>query len=209
MLQSLTPYARRIPVWLVYLVGFLPGIWVWYAAFNNKLGADPLAVLEHETGIWALRYLIAALAITPLLRLTRLNLIKFRRAFGLLAFYFVIMHLVAWVWLDRGLDWSAMWTEIVKRPYITIGMAAFVMLVPLALTSNTFAIHRLSALAWRRIHWWAYPATLLGAVHFILVVKRWPPEPMIYLGIVTLLLAWRAWTPLQKRLRNREERSLA
>jgi len=126
MLQGLTAYARLLPVWLVYLVGFIPGVWVWYAAFNNKLGADPLAVLEHETGIWALRFLIAALAITPLLRMTRLNLIKFRRALGLLAFYYAAMHLAAWVWLDRGFDLAAIWAEIVKRPYITIGMAAFV-----------------------------------------------------------------------------------
>lgn len=199
MLKNVTPYARKIPVWLVYALGFIPGVWVWYAAFNNKLGADPLAVLEHETGIWALRFLIAALAITPLLRLTRLNLIKFRRSLGLLGFAYAIMHLTAWIWLDRGFEWSAMWTEIVKRPYITIGMAAFVMLVPIALTSNNISVRRMSAAAWKRLHWWVYPATLFGAVHYLLVVKRWPPEPMVYLGIVLALLLWRAWKPLMSR----------
>ncbi len=200
MLQSLSPLVRRVPVWTVYVLGLGPGVWVWYAAFNNKLGADPLAALEHETGIWALRFLIAALAVTPLLRLLKLNLIKFRRAFGLLGFYYALMHLVAWVWLDRGLLWSAIWAEIIKRPYITIGMAAFAVLVPLAVTSNNLAVRRIQAATWKRIHWWAYPATLLGAVHFILVVKRWPPEPMIYLGIVVALLAWRAWKPVKMRL---------
>jgi len=199
MLQFLSPFVRRVPVWLVYVVGFLPGIWVWYAAFNNKLGADPLAALEHETGIWALRFLIAALFVTPLLRLLRLNLIKFRRALGLLGFYYALMHLTAWVWLDRGFLWSAIWTEIVKRPYITIGMAAFVILIPLAVTSNNLAVKRIQTAMWKRIHWWAYPATLLGAVHYLLVVKRWPPEPMIYLGIVLALLLWRAWPALKRR----------
>ena len=199
MLQFLSPFVRRVPVWLVYVVGFLPGIWVWYAAFNNKLGADPLAALEHETGIWALRFLIAALFVTPLLRLLRLNLIKFRRALGLLGFYYALMHLTAWVWLDRGFLWSAIWTEIVKRPYITIGMATFVILIPLAVTSNNLAVKRIQTAMWKRIHWWAYPATLLGAVHYLLVVKRWPPEPMIYLGIVLALLLWRAWPALKRR----------
>ena len=192
MLQVLNAPVRKIPVWLVYGVGLVPGFWVYWAGFNNRLGADPLAVIEHETGIWALRFLIAALVVTPLLRLTRLNLIKFRRALGLLGFYYAVMHLAAWVWLDQGFAWGAMWTEIVKRPYITIGMAAFVILVPLAATSNNAAVRRLSAASWKRIHWWGYPATLLGAVHFLLVVKAWPPEPLIYLGIVVLLLAWRA-----------------
>lgn len=200
MLQNLSPLVRRVPIWMIYVLGLAPGVWVWYAAFNNKLGADPLAALEHETGIWALRFLIAALAVTPLLRLLRLNLIKFRRAFGLLGFYYALMHLVAWVWLDRGFLWSAIWTEIVKRPYITIGMAAFAVLVPLAVTSNNWAVRRLQTATWKRIHWWAYPATLLGAVHFLLVVKRWPPEPMIYLGIVVALLAWRLWKPMKMRM---------
>jgi len=171
MLQFLSPFVRRVPVWLVYVVGFLPGIWVWYAAFNNKLGADPLAALEHETGIWALRFLIAALFVTPLLRLLRLNLIKFRRALGLLGFYYALMHLTAWVWLDRGFLWSAIWTEIVKRPYITIGMAAFVILIPLAVTSNNLAVKRIQTAMWKRIHLWAYPATSLGAVHYESVAR--------------------------------------
>ncbi len=199
MLQFLNAPLRKIPVWLVYAVGLIPGVWVYWAGFNNRLGADPLAVIEHETGIWALRFLIAALCVTPLLRLGRLNLVKFRRALGLLGFYYAAMHLVAWVWLDQGLSWSAIWTEIVKRPYITIGMAAFLILIPLAVTSNNMAVRRLSSSVWKKIHWWAYAATALGAVHFLLVVKSWPPEPVIYLGIVAALLGWRVWNARSPR----------
>jgi len=194
MLQSLNAPLRKIPVWLVYAVGLVPGIWVYWAGFNNRLGADPLAVIEQETGIWALRFLIAALCVTPLLRVARLNLIKYRRALGLLGFYYASMHLAAWVWLDRGFSWVAIWEEIVKRPYITVGMIAFVILVPLAVTSNDWSVRRLDTASWRRIHRWGYAATALGATHFLLVVKAWPPEPMIYLGIVAGLLAWRFWS---------------
>lgn len=186
-------FLRYIPVWLIYLAGLVPGVWLWYAAFNNKLGADPLAVLEHETGIWALRFLIAALLVTPLLKLFRINLMKFRRSLGLLGFCYALMHLTAWVWLDRGFIWSQIWAEIVKRPYITVGMAAFVLLIPLAATSNNWSVRRMTSASWKRTHWLAYPATFLGAAHFLLVVKRWPPEPIIYLAIVVVLLAWRAF----------------
>ena len=193
MLQWLNAPLRKIPVWLVYGVGLIPGVYVYWAGFNNRLGADPLAVIEHETGIWALRFMIAALFVSPLLRLLRLNLIKFRRSLGLLGFYYAAMHLAAWVWLDRGFSWSAIWTEILKRPYITVGMVAFVILVPLAVTSNDWAVRRLATATWRRIHWWAYIATALGAIHFLLVVKAWPPEPLIYCAIVAVLLLWRVW----------------
>ena len=193
MLQWLNAPLRKVPVWLVYGVGLIPGVYVYWAGFNNRLGADPLAVIEHETGIWALRFMIAALFVSPLLRLLRLNLVKFRRSLGLLGFYYAAMHLAAWVWLDRGFSWSAIWTEILKRPYITVGMVAFVILVPLAVTSNDWAVRRLATATWRRIHWWAYIATALGAIHFLLVVKAWPPEPLIYCAIVAVLLMWRVW----------------
>ena len=193
MLQWLNAPLRKVPVWLVYGVGLIPGVYVYWAGFNNRLGADPLAVIEHETGIWALRFMIAALFVSPLLRLLRLNLVKFRRSLGLLGFYYAAMHLAAWVWLDRGFSWPAIWTEILKRPYITVGMVAFVILVPLAVTSNDWAVRRLATATWRRIHWWAYIATALGAIHFLLVVKAWPPEPLIYCAIVAVLLMRRVW----------------
>lgn len=190
-MQMINAYLRKIPAWLLYPIGFLPAILTFQGALNNQLGADPLAVLEHQSGIWALRFLIAALCITPLLRLFRLNLMKFRRALGLLGFYYVILHLAVWVWLDHWFEWGRMGAEILKRPYITVGMLAFVILVPLALSSNDLAVRRLGAALWRRIHWWAYGATALGAIHFLLVVKEWPPEPLIYLGLVAALLGWR------------------
>ena len=193
VLQFLTPYVRRVPASVVYLIGALPALWLVRGIFTNDLGADPIARLEHETGIWALRFLIAALAVTPMLRLTRLNLMKFRRALGLLGFLYAVLHLLVWTWLDHSFDWARLGQEIIKRPYITIGMAAFTILIPLAVTSNNLSVRRLATATWKRIHWWAYVATAFGAIHFLLVVKRWPPEPMIYTAIVAALLLWRVW----------------
>lgn len=201
MLSFLNPAVRLIPRWLVYAVGFVPAALLGWGIYANTLGFDPLARLEHETGIWALRFLIAALCVTPLMRLVRLNLVRFRRALGLLGFYYAMMHLAVWVWLDHWFNWGAIWAEILKRPYITIGMVAAVILVPLAASSNDLAVRRLRAEAWRRLHWWAYPATALGAIHFLLVVKAWPPEPLIYCGIVAVLLAWRALPSRRARKR--------
>ncbi len=199
MLQFLNAPLRRIPAWVAYVLGFIPLALIVQALFANNLGPDPVAALEHLTGIWALRFLIAALVITPLMRLTRLNGIKFRRALGLLGFYYVVFHLIVWVWLDHGWNWGRLIEEVFKRPYITIGMAAFVILLPLAVTSNNWAVRKLETKTWRRIHWWAYVATAFGAIHFLLVVKRWPPEPLIYTSIVALLLGWRAWQAYGKR----------
>lgn len=200
MLAFLNAPLRRVPTWAVYMGGLAPAAWLFYAAFTGGLGFDPLAALEHETGLWALRFLIAALVVTPLLRMTRLNLVKFRRAFGLIAFAYVVLHLGVWLWLDHAFNWQAIFAEIIKRPYITIGMAAFLILVPLAVTSNDLSLRKLGAKVWRKIHWWAYPATFLGAIHFLLVVKAWPPEPLIYTGIVTALLGWRAWQKFKTRV---------
>ena len=201
MLSALNAPLRKIPVWVVYLIGLVPLGLMINGVFANTLGADPVAALEHQTGIWALRFLIAALVITPLLRITRLNLIKFRRALGLLGFLYVVAHLLVWTWLDHFFAWGRLWEEILKRPYITIGMAAFVMLIPLAITSNDWSVRKLSASAWRKIHWWAYVATAFGAIHFMLVVKRWPPEPMIYCAIVAGLLGWRFVSAQRKKRR--------
>ena len=141
--------------------------------------------------MWALRFLIACLAITPLRRLTGISLLRYRRAIGLLAFIYACLHLTTYMVLDQGLDLAAIWADIVKRPYITVGMAAFLILVPLAVTSNNAMVRRLGGPAWQRLHRWVYLAAALAAVHFVMVVKAWPPEPLVYAAIVAVLLAFR------------------
>ena len=183
----------------VYIVGAMPAAWVFYRGFTDRLGADPVRLLEKTLGIWALRFLIIGLAITPLRRLTNLNLVRYRRAIGLLAFFYAALHLYAYLWFDQNLDMPAIWKDIVKRPYVTVGFAAFLILVPLAITSNNAMIKRIGGPAWNKLHKWVYVACVLAATHFIMLVKSWPPEPLIYAGLVAVLLAFRLVVYLQKR----------
>jgi sulfoxide reductase heme-binding subunit YedZ len=185
---------------LIYIVGMVPAVWTFYAGVMDQLGADPMRTLERTLGLWALRFLIVALAITPLRRLGGPSLIRYRRAIGLLGFYYAALHLTAYLVLDQGLDLAAIWADIVKRPYITIGMLAFTILVPLAVTSNNGMIRRLGSRAWQRLHRLVYVATAAAAIHFLLLVKTWPGEPIIYAGLITLMLLMRLWLSVQKRL---------
>lgn len=181
--------ARRVPVWAVYILYLLPVPWLLYLAQTGGLGREPIKALEHELGEIALQLLIIGLTITPLRRFFGVNLLKFRRTFGLLAFIYVILHLLVWLVLDVGIL-AQIWNDILKRPYITIGMVAFVLMVPLALTSNNWSVRRLGS-AWRKLHRLAYVAVVLGAVHFIMVKKVWELEPLIYLAVILGLLVLR------------------
>lgn len=154
------------------------------------MGPEPIKVLEHLCGEFALQLLILGLAVTPLREFTGLNLIRFRRAIGVIAFSYVFLHLCVWLILDVQIL-GQIWADILKRPYITIGMVGFVTLVPLAVTSNNLSVRRLGPLRWRRLHRLVYGAVLLGGVHFLMVVKGWQLEPMIYLGVIVILLAMR------------------
>lgn len=187
--------ARRIPVWVIYLLYLLPVPWLLYLAQTGGLGREPIKALEHELGEIALQLLIIGLCITPLRQYFGLNLLKFRRTFGLLAFIYVSLHLLVWLVLDIGIL-SQIWTDILKRPYITIGMVAFALMVPLAVTSNNWSIRKLG-LGWRKLHRLSYIIVLLGAVHFIMVKKVWEIEPLIYLTVILGLLALR--TPKQRK----------
>src|SRR5262245_64891449 len=134
----------------IYLVGMVPAVWTFYLGLTDQLGADPQNTLERTLGLWALRFLIVALAITPLRRLGGPSLIRYRRSIGLLGFYYACLHLTVYLVLDQGLNLAAIWADIVKRPYITVGMLALSLLVPLAATSNNAMISRLGSRTWTR-----------------------------------------------------------
>ncbi len=189
--DSLNAALRRLPVWPFYWLGAAPAaIWMWLA-LQGRLGADPVKALEHEYGLIALQFLIAALCVTPLRELLGVNLLRFRRMLGLMAFAYACLHLAVWLGLDRRFDWPRILADLTRRPYIILGMAAFLMLVPLAWTSRDAALRRMGPLAWRRLHRLAYPATALAAIHFVWLVKAWPPEPLMYAAGVAVLLGWR------------------
>lgn len=188
-------WARRVPEWAVYLAGALPGLWIFWLAASGGLGIDPVKEIEHRLGELGLQFLIGGLAFTPARRFLGLNLIRFRRAVGLLAFAYVSLHLLAWIALDMSFLWSQAAADIVKRPYITMGMAGFLLLLPLAVTSNSASIRRMGGANWRRLHKLVYPAALAGGIHYLWLVKAWPLEPFLYLGATILLLALRIRLP--------------
>ena len=186
---------RRVPTWVLYILYLLPVPYLLYLAQTGGLGREPIKALEHELGEIALQLLIIGLTITPLRRHVGLNLLKFRRAIGLLAFLYVALHLLVWLVLDVGIL-SQIWADILKRPYITIGMAGFVLMMPLAITSNNWSVRRMGQ-AWRKLHRLVYLVVLLGAVHFIMVKKVWELEPLIYLAVNLGLLALRV--PIRRK----------
>ena len=146
-MHRLNQLTRRIPTWAVYLAGVLPFLWIVWLTFTNGLGPDPVKAIELRLGELGLQFLVAGLVITPL-RWGGVNLIRFRRAIGLLAFFYVAMHLATWVVLDMGLRWSEMLADLTKRPFVIVGMIGFLVLVPLAATSWNGAIRRLGARRW-------------------------------------------------------------
>lgn len=188
--QNVNGTLRRVPTWPLYALGaVVPGILLYMAA-TGALGIDPVKGLEHELGELGLQVLIAGLMISPLRRFTGVSLLKFRRALGLVGFFWVFLHLLTWLVLDVQIP-SQVWADILKRPYITVGMLGFVLLVPLAATSWNGAVRRMGAKAWQMLHKLTYPAVLLGAVHFVMVQKVWESEPLVYSAIVVLLLLLR------------------
>ncbi|WP_298859702.1 protein-methionine-sulfoxide reductase heme-binding subunit MsrQ [uncultured Sulfitobacter sp.] len=182
---------RRVPTWAVYILYLLPVPWLLYLAQTGGLGREPIKALEHELGEIALQLLIIGLCITPLRQHLGLNLLKFRRTLGLLAFTYVALHLLVWVVLDMSLLWGQMWADIWKRPYITIGMAGFMALLPLAITSNNLSVRKMGAASWRKLHKLTYVAVILGGIHYIWLVKGIQFEPIIYMAVILGLIALR------------------
>lgn len=189
MRSRLNQLLRRVPTWVIYLLGALPAPWLFYQGLTGGLGVEPIKALEHEYGELALQLLVAGLAITPLRKHAGINLLKFRRSVGLLTFFYVTCHLLVWLVLDVQLLDQVI-ADILKRPYITIGMLGFALMLPLALTSNNWSIRRLGG-KWRKLHKVTYLVGLLGAVHFIMLVKGIQLEPLIYLALISGLLLLR------------------
>ncbi|MBP2239280.1 sulfoxide reductase heme-binding subunit YedZ [Sinorhizobium kostiense] len=181
-------------IWAVYALGLVPAALAFYLGATGQLPGNAVKEFEHLLGLWALRFLIATLAITPIRDLFGLNWLRYRRALGLLAFYYVLMHFLAYMLLDQMLRLQAIAADIARRPFITIGMTALVLIIPLALTSNNWSIRRLGP-RWNKLHRLAYVIAAAGAIHFAMAVKVVGPEQMLYLALVAALLAWR---PIRK-----------
>lgn len=183
------PYGKP----LVFCVSLLPLVWLCWLAWQDRLGANPVETLSHRTGDWSLRFLLLTLAVTPLRRLSGWNwLLRFRRMLGLFAFFYVCLHLGVYLIFDQFFDPSAILEDIAKRPYITVGFAGFLLLIPLAATSTNGMIKRLGR-NWQRLHRLVYLIAVLGVVHYWWLVKADISEPLLYAGLLTMLLGYRAW----------------
>lgn len=176
---------------LAHMLALLPAALLVKNALADNLGADPIAALTHQTGDWALRLLLLSLAMTPLRLILKQSWpIRFRRMLGLYAFFYACLHFCVYLFLDLGSYWSQIGADIIKRPFITVGFTAWLLLLPLAITSNQWMMRKLKK-NWQKLHKLVYLIGILAVVHFYWLVKSDVREPLIYAGILTLLFAIR------------------
>jgi len=179
----------KVPVFALCLV---PALLLGWRALNGDLGANPIEFITHWTGDWTIRFLCITLSITPLRRLLRLpDLIRFRRMLGLFGFFYASLHFLTWFVLDKFFDWNEILKDVVKRPFITAGFTAFVLLIPLAVTSTIGWIRRLGGKRWQMLHRLIYVSTCAGVVHYYWLVKSDLRLPVFYGAIVAVLLVYR------------------
>lgn len=197
---------RRLATWKVWALGAIPLMLLVWDALAGNLGVDPVPTIEHRLGRTALYFLMASLSLTPLLRLGRVNLMRHRRALGLLAASYAGLHALAWAILDLGLRWEQLGRDILKRPYLTLGFAALVILAALAATSPAAAIRRMGARRWKSLHSLVYAAAPLAGMHWLLSHKIWPAKGKVILLLIAILLVVRlapVRTALEKLTRFR------
>jgi sulfoxide reductase heme-binding subunit YedZ len=188
---------------VVFVVCLAPaGLLVW-EIFHDGLGANPTQFLEHATGDWTLRFLMITLAVTPLRKILNLpQLIRFRRMFGLFAFFYVCVHFCLYIGLDQLFNLRGIWADVLKRRYITVGFTGFVLLIPLAITSTAGMIRRLGGKRWQKLHRLIYVSAIAGVIHFYWLVKSDVREPLLYAAILAVLLGWRIMTWFRNRDRG-------
>jgi|TARA_B110000902_G_C14244665_1_gene563813 sulfoxide reductase heme-binding subunit YedZ len=189
LIQLINSGLRKIPTWVLYILLPIPGILAIVAGLTDNLGPEPIKELEGELGEVAIKLLIIGLAVTPLLHFTRINLLRFRRAIGVVAFGYVAAHFLTWLLLDVQLL-SQIWADILKRPYISVGFVGFMAMVPLAVTSNNWSMRKLGQF-WSVLHRLTYIATILGGLHYIMLVKGFQMEPLVHMAIILAFLALR------------------
>lgn len=195
LIDRMNAALRRVPKWPLYLLAAAYPVWLLYQGLTGGLGVDPTKTMEHALGKAGLQLLVLGLLVSPLRALTGVTLLPLRRLIGLVTFFYISLHLLVWLVLDVQII-AQIWADIVKRPYITIGMAGLVLMSPLALTSNNWSMRRLGP-RWRQLHKLTYVVALLGAVHYFMQTKGFQYEPLVYLFGVIALVGWR-WLPRRK-----------
>jgi sulfoxide reductase heme-binding subunit YedZ len=199
--------ALKAAVWAACLAPL--GALAWWVAIDD-LTANPISFITNHLGDWTFRLLLASLATTPLRIVTGWGWpALLRRLLGLFAFAYAVLHFSVWILVDHFFNWQQMAGDIVKRPFVTVGMLALLLLTPLAATSTSGMIRRLGAARWRRLHRLVYAVAVLAALHFLWLAKVGRKDPWVYASIVALLLGVRAWDALHRGLRRRRAAGLA
>ena len=177
---------------VLFLVCLYPLCSMAWGFFTHQLGANPIEAVTRGSGLWGLRFLLITLCVTPLRWLTGINqLVRFRRMLGLFAFFYATVHMLLYLGLDQFFDWYEIWLDIVKRPFITVGFINFIALLPLVFTSTNRMVKRLGGRRWKKLHKLSYFVAAAACIHFLMLVKADIREPVIYIIILTGLLAWR------------------
>jgi sulfoxide reductase heme-binding subunit YedZ len=177
---------------VLFVLCLVPLAWLGWRAYQQQLTANPIEFITHYTGDWIIRFLLITLAVTPLRKLfNQPQLARFRRMLGLFAFFYGCLHLMTWLWLDKFFDLSEMWKDVVKRRFITAGMTAFLLMLPLAITSTAGWVRRLGFVRWQRLHRLIYFSALAGVIHYYWLVKSDVREPLMYFGIWAVLMLYR------------------
>lgn len=177
---------------VLFVLCLVPLAHLAYGIFTDSLGANPIEAVIRGLGDWALRLLLVTLSVTPLRRLSGWHwLLRLRRMLGLFVFFYALLHVICYLWVDQFFDWPAIFADILKRPFITVGFTAFVLLIPLAATSNNAMIRRLGGKRWQSLHRLVYAISILAVVHFWWMVKLDVTQPFIYAVILTALLGSR------------------
>jgi sulfoxide reductase heme-binding subunit YedZ len=185
---------------LVFALSAWPLLFIIWRTYRGELTANPVEFYQHQTGDWTLRFLVFTLCITPFRKIFNLpELIRFRRMLGLFAFFYVCLHFLTYLGPDQSFSFSGMVQDVAKRPFITVGFAAFVLLIPLALTSTAGWIRRLGGKRWQMLHRAIYVAAALGVVHYYWLVKSDIRKPVLYGSLVGILLVWRIWSWTSKK----------
>lgn len=184
-------------IWALYVIGFVPAAWTFYLGATDQLGADPVKTFELSLGLWTIRLLILSLAVSPVRDVLGWNWLRYRRALGLLTFYYALMHFTVYMVLDQALDFSTVIDDVLKRPFIMFGMAALALLIPLAVTSNNMSIRKLGT-TWVWLHKLIYVVAALAILHFALSTKVLSGEQYLYIGLLLAMILYRSWRPIAR-----------
>ena len=187
---------------VLFVLCLVPLAWIGWRAYQQELTANPIEYITHYTGDWTIRFLLITLCVTPLRKiLNQPQLARFRRMLGLFAFFYGCLHLMTWLWLDKFFDLSEMWKDVVKRRFITAGMTAFLLMLPLAITSTAGWVRRMGFVKWQRLHRLIYFSALAGVIHYYWLVKSDVRLPLMYFGMWLVLMLYRlgVWLRPQRR----------